>query len=298
MKWRTRLVVVVVCGVSTKSPPSPTAASTVTVWNDRPCPLPPGEPPPRAKTFPHAVEPRRVAFIHDAAPAELLFDWPGDDANGRVEDSALALVEDDAHNRALACPDARVDAAVMPGAHRCRFQTATWRIGGNTYWAAAASEQHDHESMYGVRQEVVLLAPQREGLHVVATLTQWDEDVFDCGSRLKMRRGRVLDVDGDGVTELCIETVEEQGPALEPGVRQWKPFGRRRWTEAYRAQPTRLVRAPDVAARCPASGYGMFVDLAPIDDALAWRRSLQGTPPVARCPYRVDACGNESGCAR
>lgn len=260
----------------------------------QPQPPPPTQPTGSASVLPGPAPPLPPLPDGANAPPEILFDWP----DSPKENRALALSEEDAFNIAHDCPESRVADARVPDGHRCRYpSTATLEIGGQTYWAAATQEASEHDGMYGVNQAIVLFAAQNKRLHAVTTFTQWAESVVDCRSTITMRRTHIVDLDRDGRTELCMETVEEEGVGLfyvlelQDKKQRWSPLARQRRIDAYRAEPLHLTRAPELSARCPAQGYAILIDLAPNDDPLAWRRSLQGKPALGRCPTGpVRAC--------
>ena len=231
-------------------------------------------------------------------PAPLLLEWPGrpGEANPRAEDHALALFPDDEWNRAVPCSrDLDASQPADPERHRCRFEhVAALRLAGHDLWLAAASYGHEWDGMYGLEQEVVVLVPGADGPTVLATLTQWHEDVCDCRTVLDQRRQAAVDLDGDGESELCVESVHEAGVGLfevmdmDDHHQVWRPIERTRWISAFRLAGGRLVPAAELSSRCPRTGYSPFVPVAPVPDAVAARRTVQGDPPLAPCPAEKD----------
>lgn len=155
-------------------------------------------------------------------------------------------------------------------------------------------DQHEHDGMYGVREDVALVTAAYQFTGIVAGLTQLELTVYDGESRMRMRRQRVVPSPEGPV--LCIETVFECGPGLfsvlDLGRRPYRPLTRTRRIEAFiiaRAswQPEgggdllesgpRLLRTPEHDAACPSRGYAPFV--APTSastGAVEDRRSVQG----------------------
>jgi len=250
------------------------------------------------------------------ASRPLVLEWPGSPAgvNPRPEDHALALFEEDEWNRALICPRSR--SAVQPDdatKHRCEFRApSTLELGGHTLVAAATRYSSEHDGMYSNQDDVVLLAGGKGSLGVMHTLVQWHESVVDCRTSTLMRRYRVVNLDRDRGTELCIETTREIGEGLFPvldlgdaGLR-WLPVASYRWVSAWRLSVNgdKLVRVPALDSRCPEGGYRLFVVTDLLDDPVAYRRGLQGpATEYAQCPlepsntcFEIDECtGAEVG---
>ncbi|MBW2453725.1 MAG: hypothetical protein JRI68_04410 [Deltaproteobacteria bacterium] len=228
-----------------------------------------------------AAAPRheRCQTVETAPPAVLRLRWPGraTDINPRVEDRALALFVDDAYNYALTCPRVARPAEPNGDFHLCPLQpTASLRIGPATVWVAVSRYSHEWDGMYGFEDEVVLALPGTPQARPIHTLTQWNQDVVDCASQLTMRRQRVVDLDADGCSELCIETVEP-----------WRPVSRRRHITAWRFEPSRsqLVQVPALDGECPRVGYSFFVWRKDYGDALTDRARVQGDDDgLAPCP--------------
>lgn len=245
------------------------------------------------------IEPRS-----EPAPNLIELDLPGgpDVVNPSEEEHALALIQEDEWNRALPCPrEGRADKQTAgEDIHRCAYRhTNTIVLSKITLWLGAVRTSHEHDGMYGLDDEIAIMIPHKEGIRVIHTLTQWSEDVSDCASTLSYRRHRVMDLNGDGAQELCIESVSEQGVGLfyvmdlEEAKQLWKPLGRARRIEAYRLNHFRfkIERAADLDKACPRQGYSLFVNTPLYPDALAYRRNIQGDSPKASCPKGpVQAC--------
>jgi hypothetical protein len=271
---------------STAAPALPSAAPTLSV-----------EPRPA-----HAPEP--IELVDAPVPPRIELEWEGqpDAANPREEDHALALFQEDEWNRALPCPgEGRAEnQPPSPNRHRCAYRhAASMRISGTLLWLGAVRVQHEHDGMYGIQDEIVVLAPHTRGARVLHTLRQWGEEVVDCFTELLQRRQIVVDLDGDGGAELCVESVHERGVGLfyvmdlEQQKKPWVPIARERVIEAYRLDRSalRLTRVKELDARCPRTGYAPFVTTPSVGDAISGRRAVQGDPPLAACPRGpVKAC--------
>jgi hypothetical protein len=209
--------------------------------------------------------------------------WAGDGARPRPLDEDLALFEDDRDNHALTCPDSREPSADGAGTRGCEFPwSSAIEVAGIELLAIAVRSSHEHEGMYGMDEDVVLI-DRRDRPIVVHTLNQWREDVSDCVSTLVQRRIATSDLDGDGQTDLCVESVEERGSGLFVvlDVQRWFPTSRSRGIDAfsYDAGRQRLYRRPTLDGSCPRTGYRPLVSTAPWPDPLAWRRRIQGEAP-------------------
>jgi hypothetical protein len=222
-------------------------------------------------------------------PSAFMIDWPGDlsAVNPRMEEHALALFEEDAWNRAPVCPLSRAaDQPSAGGALRCEYApTAILPAGNGALWAGVALEQHEHDGMYSYTENVVLVVTGPYGAPIVAhTLVQWRHHVPDCFAEVSMRRQRVLDLDGDGETEMCIESVAERGAGLFAVMdlgdahRRWFPAERSRGFSAWTINTGagRLVRRSTLDAHCPRAGYAPFVPTRRYADAVGWRAGVQG----------------------
>lgn len=196
--------------------------------------------------------------------------------------------------------------------HRCSYTlTASLSVGGMTLWAAAYSDSHEWDGMYGDEEHIVLLLPGNPPA-VLHTLTQWDRSVVDCRTVLKSRRYHIADLDGDKVTELCIETKEEVGEGLfhmmdldDHGL-PWLPIASTRTFAAFSLdlKNNKLVLRPQLASRCPPDRYAAFTPHDSFGDAANYRRGLQGeATELAQCPlipydtcFEIEECpGVENG---
>lgn len=207
-------------------------------------------------------------------------------ANPTEADHALALYREDEWNRALACPEQR--AAVQPtDPHRIRCELSPVGVlatGPVPLTVALSITHHEHDGMYGKDEDVVVLSgnPGAPEPSVVATVTQLSFDVVDTGTTFRMRRQRVIDLDRDGASDLCIESVEETGPGLftimELRGRPFRPASRTRGIDAWTVSLAgELVRRAALDGRCPGTGYRPFVAPATSStDPVEARRAAQG----------------------
>jgi hypothetical protein len=245
-----------------------------------------------------------IAHAPAAPPAPLVLEWDGAPGGGNPgkSDHALALFPDDEWGRVLPCPQALAPhQPASPDRHRCAYPaTGSLVIADTTLWAAETAYHHEFDGMYGSEEGVVLLDPAVP-TRPIATLSQWLLDVVDCRTTLRQRRQRTLDLDGDGRAELCVESIDEAGvglfPVLELGDhgQVWQPNVRTRDLVAftYDLATHRLRRLPTLDGRCPLTGYAPFVAVPAPEarDPIAYRRVVQGTPPVAPCPPDLaDSC--------
>jgi hypothetical protein len=235
------------------------------------------------------------------APRQITLDLPvPPGVNPSKAEQRRSLFIRDRWNRALACPRARGAGPPPPGRHRCAWApTATLRLGrGASLWAGLSPYASEWDGMYSHHEDIVLLRPRRGSpAKVVCTLTQWRQSVTDCSTDLLIRRLALRDLDGDGVKELCLETVTETGAGLfevmDLGKRPWIPTRRHRGITAWRLdlRRSRLVWVQRLAARCPRSGYAPLVQTRPLEDAVAARRSVQGSDrgrrPTPRRPGQL-----------
>jgi len=242
-------------------------------------------------------------------------DWPGPQEGhyARHEDHGLALFEEDKWNEALECSRSRADSQPADKeTHRCLYRsTGSLEVGGQAIWAAVYHHSHEWDGMYGDEEDIVLLTGGRTPT-VLHTLNQWDRNVVDCRTTLKSRRYRTVDLDGDKVTELCIETKEEVGEGLfymmDLGDHSlpWLPISSARSFAAFSfdSKKNKLVRRPQLEGKCPADGYKTFVPYDSFGDAANYRRSLQGeATELAQCPlipydtcFEIEECpGVEEG---
>jgi hypothetical protein len=103
-------------------------------------------------------------------------------------------------------------------------------------------------------------------------LSQWVLEVTDGNSTLRQRRQRTADLDGDGRTELCIESIDELGVGLfdlmdlRDQGRRWVPTERTRTIVAMAYDGAKLHRVPTLDGRCPRTGYASFVIPPPSND--------------------------------
>jgi len=175
---------------------------------------------------------------------------------------------------------------------------APLRVGGLTLCAGMYASGHEWDGMYGHKEVVLLARPVGSGLRVVHAIPQWVQEVPDCFTELLHQRQLVRDLDGDGATELCVESVYEVGEGLFTvmDAKRWRPQRRERSLRAYRVHPTRgvLLRAEALDLLCPRRGYAPFVAHDSVGDSVAWRGRVQGghlCPPRCARPLK-DACGN------
>lgn len=260
-------------------------------------------------TFAHATFARAQAIGGGPPPAPFTIDWPGtlDDVNPRPEEHALALFGEDEWNRASVCPLTR--AASQPqgaGLLRCEHtQVATLAVGVGELWLGVAPEHHEHDGMYSYTENVVILVAGPQGPPRVAhTLVQWRHHVPDCFAEVELRRQRVVDLDGDGETELCIEFVAERGAGLfqvmSLGERhqRWYPAERSRGFSAWSLDTgaARLSRRSTLDERCPRTGYQPFVPTRPYGDAIGWRAGVQGTDRAGRVIGARRVLRHDAGC--
>jgi len=172
------------------------------------------------------------------------------------------------------------------------------RVGGLVYRTGIHVTGHEWDGMYS-HNEVVVLAQAVDGeLRPVHAIAQWKQHVPDCYTDILHQRQATSDLDGDGRTELCVESIYEVGEGLFAvmDAKRWRPQRRERSLRAYRVHPERglLMRAEGLDARCPRRGYEPFVAHEEVGDSVAWRSRVQGgrlCPP--RCaPPLEDACSN------
>lgn len=148
----------------------------------------------------------------------------------------------------------------------------------------------EHDGMYWSEESIaiVALSPQPKVGH---TLMQWDSDVEDCGSSLRIRRWAAAKAT-DGRDLVCIESIEEEGVGLfdvmhdDDAGRPWMPLRRARSIEAltWSAGERALVRSPDDRPACPKKGYALFVPVDKSSAPLEARRGVQGDAPTVPCP--------------
>ncbi len=249
---------------------------------------PPDVPVPLARDAPEALVLRRPLTLTNPAPDE----------------HDLAIYPQDEWNRALVCPrDQTIDGETP----LCTYKrTGTLAVGDAKVWTGATRTSHEWDGMYGYDSEVVLVVPLVSGPRVLGTLTQWDQTVVDCYTSLRFRRYRTRDLDKDGLPELCIESVLEEGEGLfhvmdlEDHGKRWRPITRARTIHAWRLDDARmrLHRAPTLDRRCPKNGYRFFTPFETWDDAVGHRAKVQGRGGrLARCPkgpsdscFDLDAC--------
>ncbi|MCA9299071.1 MAG: hypothetical protein KDA28_08395 [Phycisphaerales bacterium] len=144
-------------------------------------------------------------------------------------------------------------------------------------WSGGEHEgESEHDSV------LVMVA----GSDVVGVLTQWSESLTLDGGAFRARRGAVVDVDGDGHEEVCIETIVADG-AWPEGDEAWRPEARTRWLSAFRydGEENRFVRVPEVDDACPEDGYTFL--LAPDESA-----AVSMLDPELECE---GACGEPVG---
>jgi hypothetical protein len=244
-----------------------------------------------------------VPLLRDA-PESLLLRRPFHLTNPAPDEHDLAIYEEDEWNRALVCPR---DQTVDGETHLCTYtRTGTLAVGDTRVWTGATQTSHEWDGMYGVNSEVVLVLPLVSGPRILGTLTQWHQSVVDCYTSLRFRRHRTRDLDRDGLPELCIETVLEEGEGLfhvmdlDDHGKHWRPITRARTIHAWRlsGDRTRMLRFPTLDHRCPSTGYEFFTPFEAWEDAVGHRSKVQGKGGrLARCPrgasdscFELDAC--------
>lgn len=244
-----------------------------------------------------------IPILRDA-PAELVLRRPLRRDNPAPNEHDLAIYEDDEWNRALVCPE---DQTVDGDTHLCAYKrTGTLAVGDARIWAGATRTSHEWDGMYGYDSEVVLALPLVSGPRILGTLTQWRQTVTDCDTSLRYRRHGIRDLDRDGLPELCIESVLEEGEGLFHVIelgdrgRHWRPITRSRTLHAWRlsGDRTRLLRAPKLDRRCPKKGYAFFTPFEAWDDPVGHRSGIQGTAGrLAPCPEGpADSCLDLEAC--
>ncbi len=233
----------------------------------------------------HVTAPPARSAPTPPIPFELEWDGPPGAENPQAGDARFVVFPEDEWTRVLPCPQAlATQQPAAPERHRCAFPAASAiTVGGRTVWAAMARFGHEFDGMYGSEESVVLLDATAPTIPI-ATLSQWVLEVVDGESTLRQRRQRTADLDGDGRTELCIESIDEAGVGLFDVMdlreqhRMWVPVTRKREVVAFAYDGTRLARVSALDGRCPRSGYASFV--APLrsddpGDPFAERRQVQ-----------------------
>ena len=185
-------------------------------------------------------------------------------ARAADEPEPVAMFETDEYNRATLCfrglvkPVDHTDRFCRRTAHRnLTFDTAFGSedltvFGGRSSWEA--------DGGYGTTEEVALV--NRKG-QVIQTLVQWKTSVYDGESATLRRRQRFVDVDADGVPEVCIESTTTVGPGRFD-IDDNKPYRPKRRFVGYDAfawNATRFSRAESLDGGCPNSRYRLFVAL-------------------------------------
>ena len=216
-------------------------------------------------------------------PADFMLTWSSQAEAPKEGDPGL-LFSEDAWNDALTCPESAVE--VQPASHmRCRYgSTAALKVGAGLLWVGVTMADHEFDGMYGHNESLVLIVaptPTRPA-RLAHTLYQWNHSVVDNRTSVLVRRQRVIDLDRDGVTELCIESVEETGVGLfevmDLGDRhqRWRPLEKKRALSAWRfdVRAGALRAEPSLAARCPRGGYRPFAKTPVVDDPIGWRRDV------------------------
>ena len=219
------------------------------------------------------------------------------DAEPPVRARGLVPFPGDTDIRALACPlgftGALPDELAVAG---CLLSAEPLRL-SQALRTVLVRSRHEHEGMYGVREDVALVTAGYHDTTVVAGLTQLEITVHDGESRMRMRRQSVVPSPLGPL--LCVEHVFECGPGLfdviDLGGRPYRPLVRTRRIEAFtvgwRAEEgmigafsePRLVQRPSLDALCPRRGYAPFA--TPTTTA---RRTVQGDAPgTGRAPTGV-----------
>lgn len=232
-----------------------------------------------------------VPLLTTDPPKEIVLDWTNIDLG--TESLPPELLPNDLFDRAVDCSDTRV-ASAPPNTHRCNYDTtSSLTLSKRKLWLAATTSGHEFDGMYGRNVDVVVLAPFETGPFPLYTFRVVDLDVADCNSTLSLRRLRVQDLDGDGMDELCVESVEEHGVGLfyvmnlEKAGRRWKPIKRTRSRIALGFDPVGLSfkRRPELDAQCPTKGYALPAGIRfEARDAFVDRLAKEGDLPLDKCP--------------
>lgn len=150
----------------------------------------------------------------------------------------------------------------------------------------------EHDGMHGT-QETVSFVSMEPSPKIVHTLTQFETDVFDCGTTVKMRRWALVK---EQPSELfCMESVEENGAGLfdvmdlEEAGKPWHPLQRKRSFRAFRwdAATRSFVEDQGAVSRCPKKGYATFVAAAERSGLLERRLAEQGESKTIPCPREL-----------
>lgn len=199
---------------------------------------------------------------------------PASSASAR-NDEALCLFETDRGNRVLDCAEGR-SGSPDPIAVTCRFehsgffalQTAEGPVRLHALGTRSNSEQDGTSALH---EEVVLVDEAGRPVH---TLVQWSQTVGAQETTLLRRRFKVVDLDGEGSDEVCVESSTEVGPGSVE-TRQsgrFRPTRRSSGFDAFAWDGQRLVHVETLDGRCPRTGYQLFVSMPRGSDQVAARR--------------------------
>jgi len=153
-----------------------------------------------------------------------------------------------------------------PGTQPCELPAQTLRLHGpdgtavDLRWVLIAFEHEGIENFHHREIVVLLGAPGAGGAPtVVHAISQFHHAAYDNGDEFtQTERQRVIDLDRDGIDELCIETWNDDRDGF---------IGR----AAFRVDAGALVAVPTLDKKCPRRGYQMFVPVVGDDDP-AWTR--------------------------
>ncbi|MCB9662401.1 MAG: hypothetical protein H6726_32480 [Sandaracinaceae bacterium] len=237
--------------------------------------------------------PSTVAVTPSAArahvPERYALEWPPMSA---YEDSLVFVPEGlsaEHGNGALCHTNDVQDAETLPdGSARCVLPvTSQLIVGGEVLLLGLVTRGFEHDGMYGRYRGVVagVDAGQTDDgrccrVRPVALFTQWDHEVYDAGTQVVVQGHVVLDLDGDGRTELCVEERQERGPGLfelmdlEERGERWTPTTEHRARFAYTFDGERLRLLDALSPRCPVAGYQPFIPQPDYPDGVGWRASV------------------------
>ncbi len=160
-------------------------------------------------------------------------------------------------------------------------------------------DYYEHDGMYGIEERIALAVPvspsDSSTLAIVATLVQWETDVVDCGTTIRMNRFASATIDDQPV--VCIESVVEEGVGLfdimdlHTQRKPWLPLARSRMVRAFAWNADKRTFSESSSTKCPKRDYGFFVPIADQDEALAPRANVQGESTTIPCPpYLFGGC--------
>lgn len=142
-------------------------------------------------------------------------------------------------------------------------QTLDW---GGLRWSVQGWEEHsDHDCIYHGKELAVLVAPlpnakkNAQRTHAVFMAVQMHRAEECDWSHEYYWKQAAVDLDGDGVTELCVEELREHW-GVHPTIANWA-YPQQRVVRAYSVDTTTGVieAQPELVKTCPDSGYDDFV---------------------------------------